>query len=56
MTDLDWRDRFIKYINIVGLHEGVSFLYEEEWGDDWPIILSAEDEATAIWKEKYGRT
>jgi hypothetical protein len=42
---MDWREAFKKYINIVGMNEGVTFLHPEDWGDDWPEIEAARDES-----------
>ena len=43
---MDCREAFKKYTNIVGRAEGVDFLYAENWGDDWPEIAKASQEAS----------
>lgn len=42
---VDWREAFIKYVNIVAEREGVTFLDEEGWGRSWPQIRDAAVEA-----------
>lgn len=49
IDEVDWREAFIKYVNIVAECEGVTFLAESDWGADWPVIRELGDEAYRRW-------
>jgi hypothetical protein len=43
---VDWRDLFIKYVNIVGEAEGVDFLCVGDWTpEEWAEVDQARGEA-----------
>jgi hypothetical protein len=45
---VDWREAFIKYINIVGDAEGVDFLRADDWTqEEWAAVNQAAAEAYA---------
>lgn len=40
MNELDWREMFAKYIDIIGVNEGVHFLERHDWtAEEWEGIL-----------------
>lgn len=42
---VNWRELFKKYMRTVGDHEGVYFLYQNEWSkEEWDAIDKAFDE------------
>jgi len=37
--NIDWREAFKKYVDLVGDYEGVDFLYERDWApEEWRAI------------------
>lgn len=53
MAEINWRDLFAKYVEVVGKNEGVDFLYRSEWPDDeWEAIATLMHE-TGQWPEDY---
>jgi len=44
-TAVDWREVFKKYMAIVGMAEGVDFLYEDQWTpEEWVEVNRAREE------------
>jgi hypothetical protein len=49
MSEVDWRDMFWRYIEIVGKNEGVDFLHEDEWPPhEWEEIQKLDAERVKI--------
>lgn len=37
--NIDWRDAFKRYADLVGEYEGITFLYEGDWTpEEWKAI------------------
>lgn len=45
MSNIDWRDAFKRYAELVGNYEGVDFLYDYNWTpEEWEAIMELWDE------------